>query len=171
MRNRIACRGHSTARKHTCCKYSSINTSTHSAQPSQSIHRRYTALHPPTLEAYTLPPVLLTLEVSFNKMYNSITADNSAESFEFFKISLITHSLSSVTRWKAIFIFSSLQPSYSPLNHSPSLATKLLSFAFFFFFHRAHPSFVSISTETGVFVTFLVWALWHSNECLCCFSP
>lgn len=24
--------------------------------------------------------------------------------------------------------------------------------------------------ETGVFVTFLVWARWHRNDCICCFT-
>lgn len=43
---------------------------------SQSTHRRYTPSHPP---AQTCSIILLTLEVSFNKMYNSIKADKRAE--------------------------------------------------------------------------------------------
>lgn len=46
---------------------------------TSSLHTKTCTRHPPTVEARTISPLLLTLELSFNKMYNSIIAHNSSE--------------------------------------------------------------------------------------------
>lgn len=147
MRNMIARRGHSTPHKHACCKYS-INTSV----LSQSTHKWYTALQPLTVEAQTFSPVFLSFKVSFTKMYNAITArvqrvlwilwnlSNYSLPFFWYKMKSNPHSLLSAT---FLFVSSSLLLSFAK---KPFLLD---------FLYRAHLSFMSISMETGVFVTFL----------------